>query len=63
MFRTYSKWSNFSDFQDTNIAVIEENAQNQTANLKKAPRVRNVSGGKERSLNAYRAASKEVRNK
>jgi hypothetical protein len=35
MFRTYSKWSSFSDFQDTNIAVIEENAQNQTANPKK----------------------------
>jgi hypothetical protein len=39
-------YSNSSNFQDTNRAMIEENAQNQTANPKKALKVRIISGCK-----------------
>jgi hypothetical protein len=38
--------SNSSNFQDANRAIIVENAGNQTANQKKALKVRNISGRK-----------------
>jgi hypothetical protein len=37
--------------------MIVENAQNQTANQKKAMKVRIISGRKESNLNPFRAAS------
>jgi hypothetical protein len=36
----------FSNFQDANRAIIDENALNQTANQKKALEVRFISGHK-----------------
>jgi hypothetical protein len=38
--------SNSSNFQDTHRAMVEENAQNQTANQKKALEVKIISGCK-----------------
>jgi hypothetical protein len=47
VFKTYiEQLQHFSIFQDANRAMIVENAQNQTANQKKALKVRIISGHK-----------------
>ncbi len=50
-------WSNSSNFQDTNRAMIVENVGNQTANQQKALNVRIISGPKQSNLNTFRVAS------